>query len=295
MARQRGILLFAYALMAPALIYLFVIIIYPLFDTIRLSFTDTSLRPVSHWVGLANFRALWNPEFGDVVLRTIVWTVASVALKLAVGLYGALLLNTRVPGRSLFRVLIMPPWIVPVAVGAFAWGWMYNGQFGMISGLLQRLGLSDGPIPFLGYPKLAFWSTIVTDVWVGTPLVILYLLAALQAIPDELHEAAWVDGAGRLQRLRHVTLPLMLPAIAGMGLLSGIFTLRSFDPIWILTSGGPNDATNTMIIDTYRIAFGRFHYGEGAARTVAICLMLGVLAAFYLRLVARAERRARTA
>jgi multiple sugar transport system permease protein len=210
---------------------------------------------------------------------------------MVIGLSGALLLNANVPGRSLFRVLIMPPWIVPVAVGAFMWGWLYNGQFGMISGMLQRLGLADGPVAFLGYPSLAFWATIVTDVWVGIPLVILYLLAALQSVPDELLEAAWVDGAGRFQRLRHVVLPLMMPAIAGMALLSAILTFRSFDIIWILTAGGPHDATDTLIIDTYRVAFSRFRYGEGAARTVVICLLLAVLAVFYLRQVARGERR----
>jgi multiple sugar transport system permease protein len=113
----------------------------------------------------------------------------------------------------------------------------------------------------------------------------------LQSIPEELLEAAWVDGAGRLQRLRHVVLPLLWPAIGNMTLLSTIFTFRSFDPIWVLTGGGPSDATDTLIIDTYRVAFGRFRYGEGAARTVVLCVLLTGLAALYLRGIARAERQ----
>jgi multiple sugar transport system permease protein len=295
MTRARANMLFAYALMAPALIYLAAVVFYPLLDTVRLSFTNASLRPVSRFVGLDNFRDLMTADFATIVLRTAIWTGCSVALKMLIGLCGALLLNASVPGRALFRVLIMPPWIVPIAVGAFIWGWMYNGQFGMISGLLQRLGLVDGPVAFLGFPSLAFGATIVTDVWVGVPLVILYLLAALQSVPDELLEAAWVDGAGRFQRLWHVVLPLLAPAIGSMTLLSAIFTFRSFDPIWILTAGGPRDATDTMIIDTYRTAFGRFRYGEGAARTVVICVMLLVLVVFYIRRMARAERQAEAA
>ncbi len=291
MTQRRATALFAYALLAPAAAYLLAIVFYPLADTVMLAFTNASLRPVSRWVGTDNFAALMTPGFARIAIRTALWTAASVTLKIAIGLAGALLLNARLPGRAIFRVLVMPPWIVPVAVGAFAWGWMYNGQFGMISGLLQRTGLSDGPVPFLGYPALAFWATVVTDAWVGVPLVILFFLAALQGVPDELLEAAWVDGAGRWARLRYIVLPALRPAIGNMTLLSAVFTFRSFDPIWILTAGGPDDATNTLIIDIYRTAFGRFRYGEGAARTVVICLVLSVLVAVYLRRVAGAERR----
>ena len=128
-----------------------------------------------------------------------------------IGTFGAMMLNSAVPGRALFRVLTMPPWIVPMAIGIFMWGWMYNGQFGMISGLLQRFGIVDGPVAFLAYGSTAFWATIITDVWIGVPLVTLYMLAAMQAIPQDLYEAAWTDGAGRFYRFRRITLPLMVP------------------------------------------------------------------------------------
>ena len=159
-----------------------------------------------------------------------------------IGTVGAVLLNAVVPGRHLFRILIMPPWIVPMAIGIFMWGWMYNGQFGMISGLLQRFGIVDGPVAWLAYGNTAFWATIITDTWIGVPLVTIYFLAAIQAIPKDLYEAAWTDGAGRWYRFRRITLPLMVPAIITMSMLSLIATFNSFDIIWILTQGGPNGA-----------------------------------------------------
>ena len=266
-------------------------LLYPLLYTVVLAFTDASLRPVSHWVGLANFRALLTAEFGGVLARTVSWVAASVALKIGIGLCAALLLNADVPGRGLFRVLVMPPWIVPTAIGAFAWGWMYHGQFGMISGLLQRFGIVDGPVAFLGFPLLAFWATVVTDVWVGVPLVTLYLLAALQSVPADLLDAARVDGARRWRRFRHIVLPFLAPALGGMAVLSAIFTVRSFDVIWILTAGGPGNATDTVVIDLYRTAFARYRYGEGAARTLAMGAVLSVLVVLYLWMLGRDQAR----
>ncbi len=197
----------------------------------------------------------------------------------------------RVPGRTLFRILTMPPWIVPMAIGIFMWGWMYNGQFGMISGLLQHFGIISGPVAFLAYGKTAFWATIVTDVWIGVPLVTIYMLAAMQSIPRDLYEAAWIDGAGRFYRFRRITLPLIVPAIVTMSMLSLIATFNSFDIIWILTRGGPSGETTTMIIDTYKTAIGSNKYGEGAARAVLICIFLSVFCFAYFRVGSAALSR----
>ena len=180
-------------------------------------------------MGLENYREMFSRRFPEVIARTFYWMALSVGLKIVLGTIGAVLLNAAVPGRTLFRVLVMPPWIVPIAVGVFIWGWMYNGQFGMISGLAQRLGILAGPFEFLAYRDSAFLSTVVTDVWVGTPLATVFLLAAMQGIPADLHEAAWTDGASRLYRFRRITLPLIMPAIATVALLSAICTFNSFD------------------------------------------------------------------
>ncbi|KAB0680057.1 carbohydrate ABC transporter permease [Aureimonas leprariae] len=284
---KRGATVFAFALLAPATLYLALIVAYPLVETGILSFTDASLKRTTNWVGFVNYARIFNETFADVVVRTFVWTFFSVLLKMIIGTCGAVLLNAAVPGRTLFRILTMPPWIVPMAIGIFMWGWMYNGQFGMISGVLQNLGLVGGPVAFLAYGTSAFWATIVTDVWIGVPLVTLYLLAAMQAIPQDLYEAAWTDGAGRFYRFRRITLPLIVPAMITMSMISLISTFNSFDIIWILTKGGPSGSTTTMIIDTYKTAIGSYKYGEGAARAVLICLFLSVFCYFYFRVTSR--------
>ncbi len=282
---------FPYVLLAPAAIITLIIVAWPLVETVRLSFTDSSMRATSNYVGFENYERMFERRFPEVMARTFYWMAISVALKIVLGTIGAVLLNAMVPGRTLFRVLVMPPWVVPIAVGVYLWAWMYNGQFGMISGVAQNIGILAGPFEFLGSRSSAFYATIVTDVWIGTPLVTVYLLAAMQGIPRDLYEAAWTDGASRLYRFRRITLPLIMPAIATMSLLSAIWTFNSFDIIWILTEGGPRGATTTMIIDTYKTAISRFRYGEGAARAVMIVLFLSVFSAFYFAMISRFNRR----
>lgn len=287
MIKSRSAMIFAWALLAPAILYVLIIVAWPLVETFRLSFTDASLRKVTNYVGWRNYDKIFNETFLTVITRTFIWTFFSVLLKMVIGTCGAVLLNAAVPGRHLFRILTMPPWIVPMAIGIFMWGWMYNGQFGMISGLLQRFGLTDGPVAFLAYGNSAFWATIVTDVWIGVPMVTIYFLAAIQSIPKDLYEAAWTDGASRWTRFRRITLPLMAPAIITMSMLSLIATFNSFDIIWILTQGGPSGDTTTMIIDTYNVAIGSKKYGEGAARAVVICIFLSLFCIAYFRVARR--------
>lgn len=287
MSRSKGTMLFAFGLLAPALLYILTIVAYPLVETVNLSFTDAALKPVTKWVGWLNYEKIFNATFSTIIIRTFIWTFFSVLIKMIIGVCGAVLLNAALPGRALFRILLMPPWIVPMAIGIFMWGWMYNGQFGMISGLLQNFGITDGPVAFLGYGETAFWATIITDVWIGVPLVTIYMLAAIQSIPRDLYEAAWVDGAGRFYRFRRITLPMIVPALITMSMLSLIATFNSFDIIWILTRGGPSGETTTMIIDTYKTAIGSYKYGEGAARAVLICIFLSIFCFFYFRVVSK--------
>ena len=287
MIKSRSSLIFAWLLLAPAMAYVLVIVAWPLVETVRLSFTDASLSKITNYVGSKNYSKIFNDTFLTVILRTFIWTFFSVLLQMVIGTFGAVLLNSAVPGRHLFRILTMPPWIVPMAIGIFMWGWMYNGQFGMISGLLQRFGIVDSPVAFLAYGSSAFWATIVTDVWIGVPMVTIYFLAAIQSIPKDLYEAAWTDGASRWVRFRRITLPLMSPAIITMSMLSLIATFNSFDIIWILTRGGPSGSTTTMIIDTYQTAIGSKKYGEGAARAVVICIFLSLFCIAYFRITRR--------
>ena len=281
---------FAWALIAPALLFIAVIVIWPLAETIRLSFTDATLGG-ENWVGTQNYAALFaDPKFWQVVGRTFYWMVLAVSLKLIVGLIGASLLNAAIPGKALFRVLVMPPWVIPVAIGVIGWKWMYNGYFGLISGLLQEFGLVQDRVALLATKTSAFYSAIVTDVWVGTPMVTLFFLAAMQGVSKDLYEAAWVDGASRWYRFRRITIPQIMPVIVSMALLSAIWTFNSFEIIWILTEGGPRGATTTLIIDTYKVAISAQRFGEGAARAVVIVVLLATFSLFYLWFLNRVNR-----
>ena len=281
----------AYALIAPAAIYIILIVAWPLLETIRLSFTNSSLAG-EDYVGLENYQKMFSSKkFNGIVTRTFVWMFFSVSLKLIIGLIGAVLLNANLKGRSIFRVLVMPPWVVPIAIGMLGWLWLYNGYFGIIAGVGMRTGILDGPFGFLAYKQSAFISTLIADVWVGTPMVTVFFLAAMQGVPRDLYEAAYCDGASRWDRFFKITLPQITPVIITMSLLSAIWTFNSFEIIWILTEGGPRGSTTTLIIDTYKQALGNYKFGRGAARAVVVMILLMLFAGFYLALLARINKK----
>jgi multiple sugar transport system permease protein len=282
---------FAWILVAPAVLFILVIIAWPLVETFRLSFTDANLGGETY-VGWDNYANLLDKKkFHDTIIRTFYWMFLSVGIKLIMGLIGATLLNAAIPGKALFRVLVMPPWVIPVAIGCIGWLWLYNGYFGILSGVAQRVGLIDGPIEFLAHKTSAFYSAIVTDVWVGTPMVTLFLLAAMQGVSRDLYEAAWVDGASRWYRFRRITIPQIMPVIVSMALLSAIWTFNSFEIIWILTQGGPRGGTTTLIIDTYKTAIGNYKFGEGAARAVVIVILLAAFSVAYMYILNKVNKK----
>ena len=282
---------FAWLLILPAAIFIAVIVAWPLVETVRLSFTDARLGG-ENYVGVENYQDLLeSKKFGQTVVRTFYWMILSVSLKLVLGLAGASLLNAAVPGKAFFRVLVMPPWVIPIAIGMIGWLWLYNGHFGIIAGVLQSIGILDGPYEFLAHKKSAFYSAIVADVWVGTPMVTLFLLAAMQGVNRDLYEAAWVDGAGRWYRFRRITIPQIMPVLVSMALLSAIWTFNSFEIIWILTEGGPRSATTTLIVDTYKTAIGNFKFGEGAARAVIIVILLATFSLIYLYFLNKVNKK----
>ena len=281
----------AYALIAPAAIYILAIVAWPLAETIRLSFTNSGLAG-EEYIGLENYeKMMGSKKFNKIVIRTFVWMFFSVSLKLIIGLIGAVLLNAKLPGRGIFRVLIMPPWVVPIAIGMLGWLWLYNGYFGIIAGVGMKTGILDGPFGFLAYKQSAFISTIVADVWVGTPMVTIFFLAAMQGVPKDLYEAAYCDGASRWHRFFKITLPQITPVIITMALLSAIWTFNSFEIIWILTEGGPRGATTTLIIDTYKMALGNYKFGKGAARAVVVMILLTIFAALYMAILLKINKK----
>lgn len=283
---------------APMLIFLAVFFFYPLYQVISLSFFDaTMLNPsVKRFVGLDNFRWLATFKmpgydgvfFFDVLLRSFLWIGLSVALKFGLGLSGALLLNQSLRGSSLYRSLAVLPWGLPWAIAAMTWGWTLNTQFGLVNGFLQRVFGLTAPISFLGQPLSAFLSTVVIDSWIGLPFMVVMMLAGLQAVNKELVDAAMVDGAGTWQRFTAVIWPEIRGISLTATLLSTVWTFNSFDPIWVLTRGGPLQATETLPIAIYDIGFRQLRLGglgKASAMVVAQILLVSLLAYFYLRLL----------
>lgn len=276
-----------YLALLPALVVIFAVIGYPLVRAFQLSFYQKEL--LSPWkevkfIGLKNFIELANSAyFRSTFLRTIVWTVGSVSLKFFLGLGGALLFYGIKRGKVVLRTLLMPAWAVPLSISAIVWGWMYNGQFGLINGILLRLGLISKPVEFLAHPMTAFPAALINDVWKGTPFMVLIILSGLQAVPQDLYDAAKVDGASAYQRFFYVTLPQIKNTLLISTLLSTIWTFNSFDIIWTMTGGGPLNATTTLVISAYKKTFGSFHLGEASAVSVIIFFVLVIAAYFYAR------------
>ncbi len=286
--------LFVWLLITPAALFMFLIVGWPLLETIRLSFTNAGLGG-EQYIGWENYEKLLNNrKYPGIVGRTFYWTFLSVLLKMVIGTAGALLLNAKIRGKAAFRVMVMPPWIVPMAIGCIGWLWLYNGHFGILAGVLMRLGIIDGPFEFLAYKSSAFYSAVVTDVWIGTPMIAIFILAAMQSVPDDLYEAAYVDGASRWYRFRRITIPQIMPVIVTMSLISAIWTFNSFEIIWILTEGGPRGATTTMIIDTYKMAIANYKFGYGATRALMVVLLLAAFSLLYLILLNKINERYKT-
>lgn len=275
----------------PTLLFMGVFLAYPIAEVLRQSFWhDVPIRPwePSEFVGLANYLDLMRSEaFWSSVRVTFGWTVLAVSGKVLVGLVAALLLQHRFPGRRLYLTLLMVPWVTPIVVAAVVWRWVLNSQYGQLNGLLAAFGVE--PVAWLGQERTAFLATAGVDMWVGIPFVALVLMAGLQSIPDELYEAAVVDGAGPVQRFARVTLPLLRPVMGVVLLLSSVWTFNSFEVIWPLTRGGPAGATETLVVSTYQTAFGAFDFGRAAAMsTLIFVLLLGVSVVYWRALGRRA-------
>jgi multiple sugar transport system permease protein len=273
----------------PTVLFIAVFLAYPVAEVIRGSFIhNVPIRPwePKAFVGLDNYAAvLLSPEFHSALRVTLGWTLLAVAGKLLVGMVAALLLQREFLGRRIYLTLMMIPWVTPIVVAAVVWRWVLNSQYGQLNGLLDILGLPV--VPWLGRSATAFVATAAVDMWVGIPFVAMVLMAGLQSIPDELYEAATVDGAGLAQMFRHVTLPLLRPVLFVVLLLTSVWTFNSFEVIYPLTRGGPAGATTTLVIQAYGLAFANFDLGRAAALATIIFLILLIVSIFYWYRLAR--------
>jgi multiple sugar transport system permease protein len=267
--------------MLPAAAFLILFLAYPLVLGVWLSFTDARIGHGSGtFVGLENYQDLADDDvFWLSVFNTLLYTAVASVVKFAVGLYLALLLNENLPFKAIIRAVVLIPFIVPTVLSAIAFWWLFDAQFSVISWSLRHLGLISGNIDFLGNAWNARWSVIFANIWRGVPFVAITLLAGLQTVPPSLYEAATIDGANRWQIFRHITYPMLTPIIAVVMTFSVLFTFTDFQLIWVLTKGGPVNATQLMATLSYqRAIIGGGHLGEGAAISSAmIPFLLGAI------------------
>ncbi|WP_406692219.1 sugar ABC transporter permease [Saccharopolyspora sp. ID03-671] len=288
---------FGYAMVLPVVAVLALLVVLPLLQGLYFGFTDindtTIANPVLDrearysFVGWDNYLNVLSGSaafgsFWSTLVRTVIWTFACVVCHYGIGLGLAMLLNRRMRGRGLYRVLLILPWAVPVFISAFAWRYLLNAEYGLVNWVLKALGL-PGQV-WLGQSDLALVSVIVVNVWLGVPFMMVALLGGLQAIPSDLYEAAEMDGATPWQRFVHVTLPGLRPVSSSVVLLGVIWTFNMFPVIYLITGNNPH----TRILVTY--AFERFF--SGATRDYAIASTYGVLILSVLLVFAAIYRRA---
>ena len=274
-------------LMLPGALLLVVFMAYPFFLGLWLSLTDSTIGHAGRFLGLRNFTGLLSDSiFRQTARNTFVYALVTVPFKLVLGLGLALVLNTAIPFRNAIRAGVLMPFIVPTALSSLGWLMLFDPIFSPFSWTLRHWGLISRNINFLGTPLLAIVSVMIANIWRGTPFFGITILAGLQAVPAELHDAAAIDGAGAWQRFRNVTLPVILGVILVSTLFSIIMTFADFQLIYVLTKGGPANETHIFGTYAYQVGLSATQIGQGAAIALYMFPILAVLAGlllFYLR------------
>jgi multiple sugar transport system permease protein len=280
----------ALVLLLPTVVLLALFIAYPFVKGVELSVTNARVGVPGSFVGLHNFAVLANDTiFQAAVRNTFVYTGVTTVFKLALGLWLALLLNRHFKGKALTRAFVLLPFIIPTVLSTFAWKWMFDPTFSVINWTLYRVGLIHGRINWLSDPDLAMISVIIVNVWRGVPFYAISLLAGLQTINPELQEAAAIDGARPWQRFWHVTWPLLLPVTMVVVLFSVIQTFADFQLVYVLTGGGPANATHLFATYAYQIGVGTGLLSQGAAISLAMFPVLLVVVIVQLLYIRRVE------
>lgn len=273
-----------YLLVAPAVLIILFVVFYPVLKAIGMSFQNYDLRRPKEigFIGLQNyFRMFADPLFLGALLRSILWVLFGVGFQFFLGFSLALILNRQFFGRGVVRAVSMIPWVTPGVLIGLMWRWMYDGNFGVINDLLNRLHLIDDNIPFLSQTSTALPAVIVSIIWQGIPFFALMLLAALQGVNQELYEAADIDGASRAQKLFFVTLPSIRNTVSVTLLLRIIWVANSVDVIFNMTEGGPAYATQTLSVYIYNKA-NVLDMGYASAMSIALAILLALVAVPYL-------------
>jgi multiple sugar transport system permease protein len=284
--------LLSWLFVAPAVLIVAVMMYYPMIGTVIESFYSSSfINPTPSFVGLTVYKSiLGDGTFLQIVLNSVIWTVSVVLMQNLLGFLAALLLNQHLPGQAFMRSLIMLPWVLPGVVAAILWRFMYDPQLGLINSFLVSLGLNG--VPWLAQSSTALGASIIAAVWKGFPFSTVVFLAALQNVDQEQVESAIIDGAGPVRRLFDIVIPAVKEIIAINLVLTAILTFNYFDMIWVLTRGGPQNATHIFPTKIYELGFGQFRFGEAATYGVISILLLAILIPIYFFVQARGRKAA---
>lgn len=294
---KRGDRWLVWAFLAPTLILLGVFLYYPMVGTVVESFYDTSfINPEPRFVGWAVYEQVINGrDFSQVVWNSVAWTLGVVVLQNLLGFFVAMLLNQGLPAQGMLRAIVMLPFVLPGVVAAILWRFMYDPQLGLINSLLIQFGLLEDSAAWLASSETAMMAVIFVAVWKGFPFSMLIYLAALQNVDKSQMEAAILDGAGPVRRLFDVTLPAIKDVVLVNIVLTLILTFNYFDIVWVLTRGGPQNATHIFPTQIFETGFGQFRFGEAATYGVFSILVLAVLVAIYVLVQRAAANRRATA
>jgi len=275
-----------YIFLIPSLILIAVLVLYPVFETIRLSFFNYRIQTMAlgeTFIGLDNFKhILSDSEFFTSLKFTLVFTVVAVSLETIIGMLFALIMNQKIPGQGIIRTAVLVPWAIPTIISGLMWKFMYSQQYGVINYILKTLKIITKDLPWLSDAQLAVVATIIADVWKTTPYMSLLILSGLQTIPPQMYEAAAIDGASRIQRFFHITIPLIKPVLAVAILFRTLATFRIYALISVLTSGGPANATQSLSLYTIKTYFNYGNLGYGAALATVTFMISLIISMFFL-------------
>jgi len=284
-----------YLYVLPAIVVMLIVIAYPIYYTIDLSFfrTPPGLQLKDKiFVGFDNYVAILSSEvFWHVTLNTVIWTLASTVIAFVLGYGAALALHRDFIGRGVMRAILIIPWVISAVAASYIWKWIYHSDFGVIGQLLMLLGLASRPPNFIDSVNTVLPSLIVVNIWREFPFAMIMLMAGLQTVPDQLLRAARVDGASTWQAFWHVTFPYLRGVSTVTILLLAVANFNSFIIPWIMTGGGPSNASHIWITHIYDLAFGRQRWGVAAAYSVLLFLILMTLGYFYVRALSGDERK----
>jgi multiple sugar transport system permease protein len=278
-----------WAFLTPALLYLVAFFVFPVVRNVLISFQNYSVTSLytgqAPFAGLANYRAIFDSGlFSGIVVNTAIFTVCSMAGQFVIGLGLAVFFSRRFPLNGVIRALLLLPWLLPMVASTTVWRWLLDQDSGALNRTLAALHITSGTTPWLAAPHFALVSVILVNIWVGIPFNMVILYGGLREIPEELYEAAALDGTGPFSRFRYITWPLLRPVTGVVVVLGFVYTVKVIDIILVLTGGGPANGSLTLAVQSYKLSFQNFAFGQGAAMSNVLIVVALIFAVIYLRI-----------